>query len=322
MNDNTDAASQLSKDKDWDSTSTVRSRANTYQCRNLQECELTNKDWFFRAALPHLHHPELQALPPEAINELLARHLVHFLEYTTLLEHRVVNRAVECIAHGELSDALPREQRFQALQLYADEGYHAVMSEMVANDAVNRFDISVSTPREFSRITALEKTAESSSPRDRALTWFLIGLVSETAITQEFLRLTRPTLVPPVYRMFRDHLQDEWRHSQYFSKLVRRIWPQLTDGEKTRCVDILPNVILECFTLDDEWFSRTMKIYGISGGAISQMCEARSSQKALQARARDGAKSTLSALKLSGMFDAAAHRESFLAAGLIVRDAS
>src|SRR5438046_8146707 len=76
----------------WDKTASVRSKLSDYDCSILTKKNLKEKTWFFPAALSFLSHPALPKLSTACEQELLAKNLVTFLEYTTLLEHKIVNR--------------------------------------------------------------------------------------------------------------------------------------------------------------------------------------------------------------------------------------
>jgi len=305
---------------DWDTTSSVRSKPMTYGCFDLPKSEIHGRDWFFRNALPYLRKPDFANLGEPIIQSLLAANLIYFLEYTTLLEHRVVNRSVESIAHGELPTPIPDAFRSAGLKIYVDEGYHAVMSADLASQVCIRFSFATEVPRAFPRIETLMSIANNTIESDRPLISFLIGFVSETVITRAFLQVLRPTLIPPVYRVLRDHLHDEWRHSHYFSKLFQLVWEKLPLRQRTLCANTLPKIILACFSLDDDWLSKTLSAHGIPSESIAEIASERATVSALRHRARDGAKATLAALARSGMLTSPVYRSAFLDAGLLVNE--
>ncbi|KAF7956304.1 hypothetical protein AWV80_38565 [Cupriavidus sp. UYMU48A] len=72
-----------------------------------------------------------------------------------------------------------------ALRIYTDEGYHAVMSADVAHQVAEIYKINLDV-RQFSRIRRLESLANYF--QYKYLGWFLIGFVSETVITKEFTK--------------------------------------------------------------------------------------------------------------------------------------
>lgn len=302
---------------DWDKSSSVRSRPQAYDCLSLADPTTSERDWFFRKALPYLENSEFRTFDKSAIQSILAANLVYFLEYTTLLEHRVVNRSVESIAHRELPVRVPEDFRCAALRIYVDEGYHAMMSSDVALQVRCRFALQTGPSQTFPRIERLTQMVNEASKRDRPLIAFLVGFVAETVITRALLEMARPTLIQPVFRMLRDHLDDEWRHSHYFSELFQLVWKKMTARERAVCSSTLPRIILECFSLDDAWLAKTLDAHGVSSESITSIITDRRTEAAHRSRARDGAKATLAAINLSGMLASRQHRIPFIEAGLL-----
>jgi hypothetical protein len=126
---------------DWDNKAAVRVRRNDYLLPDDLEQQLSIRDWFPPAFIPYCKHPLIDTAGRPMAQRLAANHLVYFLDYTTLLEHRVVNRAVETLVHGELDVPIPRQMKTAALQLYTDEGYHALFSNEVAEQVAALYDI-------------------------------------------------------------------------------------------------------------------------------------------------------------------------------------
>ena len=82
---------------DWDNRSAVRSRKSSYQLppHSELEQELQTRDWFPPAFIPYFADPAVQHAGRTVQQRLAANHLVYFLHYTTILEHKIVNRSVE-----------------------------------------------------------------------------------------------------------------------------------------------------------------------------------------------------------------------------------
>lgn len=299
---------------EWEGQSAVRTRPYRYNFQPTNKEDPKSGNWFFRSALSFLSHPLLAHLTPGQIQELLARNLVSFLEYTTLLEHRIVNRSVEHIAHNCLSVPIPHGMRMDALRIYTDEGYHAVMSADVARQVSEIFGISQRT-RQFNRISRLETLA--SNFQHQALGWFLIGFVSETAITKEFARMGRSALVPAVHNMLMDHLSDEWKHSRCFVHMFSYVWPRLAHSEREFCATQLPLVIQECFRLDESLLERDFAELGLDVHLAQTISVERNNEEENRRRARNGATATLHALRECAFFNEPRYVADFAKHGLI-----
>lgn len=298
----------------WNEESAVRTKPYLYACDRVVNDDSASSNWFFPSALPYLFHPLLAGLTTNQVQELLARNLITFLEYTTLLEHRIVNKSVQFIAQDCLPVSIPHGMRMDALRIYTDEGYHAIMSADVAHQVSEIFGINYGT-RKFNRIARLEAMAEGF--QFATLGWFLVGFVSETAITKQFTKMGQASLVPGVYNMLMDHLSDEWKHSQYFVSIFSYLWPRLTEAQRNFCARQLPAIIHECFRLDGTLLERDFSEMGIDNDIAQIIIEERGRESEHRLRARAGAATTLHVLKRCSFFNDPRYAASFFKHGLI-----
>lgn len=225
----------------WDTTSTVRSRPNRYLFTDTEFSETTPERWFPKALIPLANQAGMEILPEAALLRIHIGHLVHFLDYTTELEISYVNRAICCITQGALSQHFSSQERFCALKLYADEGYHALFSRELSDQVTNRFSL----PRMRSaRLHHLDRSRATQRHKHQELAAFIIAFVSETIITRELSWLSHGDLLPPILHMFQDHLIDESRHSIFFSDLFVTLWGGLSNSQKDFMATCLIKTIL------------------------------------------------------------------------------
>lgn len=300
---------------DWDNKAAVRVRKNDYRLPDDLEQQLASRDWFPPAFIPYIEHPLIDRAGRAIAQRLAANHLVYFLDYTTLLEHRVVNRAVETIVHGELGVPIPRQMKTAALQLYTDEGYHALFSNEVAEQIATRYDIR-DRPRPR-RIDRLLGVIDAASAADRPLAWFLLGFVSETIIAKELQAITRETLVCTVYRMLRNHLEDEARHSRYFSEVFQYLWSVLAPAQRDLAARLLLHIIALYFEPDIPWLLRSLASVGFNEQSALQIVAGLLQPDAQARRVRSGAASTFIAMGKAGVFDNDHNRQLFFQVGFI-----
>ncbi|EJM68496.1 P-aminobenzoate N-oxygenase AurF [Pseudomonas sp. GM50] len=301
---------------DWNTRASVRTSEHDYLLPPDLEQQLETRHWFPPGFLDYLNHPAIKALGPTVIHRLSANHLVYFLDYTTVLEHRIVNRSVETIIHGELKVNIPPRMKTAALQLYTDEGYHALFSNSLAEQIAGVYGINL-RPVMPQRITRLNTLLDRAPEQHRALAWFLVGFVSETIIARELLDICRDDLVSSVQAMLRDHLSDEALHSRYFSEVFHYLWLTLNSRQRIFAARLLLDSIRIFFEADERWLRESLHSAGIGETAVTQVLgELTSPQAALQ-RARSGAGATLQALKKAGFFDLPYNRQLFIKAGLI-----
>jgi len=302
--------------RDWDSRASVRSSTHDYQLPDDVQQQLQSRYWFPPAFLPYLAHPAIQAAGREVLHRLTANHLVHFLDYTTLLEHRIVNRAVEVIAHRELPIYVPLPMKHAALQLYTDEGYHALFSNRLAEQIAGLYGIT-GRPTIPRRITRMNAMIARTPEKNRALAWFLLGFVSETIIARELLDICRDTLVSSVNDMLRDHLADEARHSRYFAEVFHYCWLSMNNRQRTFVSRTLLEIIGIFFEVDERWLQQSLRGAGIADSDVMEIVGGMATVQANRARARSGCIATVDALRKAGFFATPHNQTLFAKAGLI-----
>ncbi|MBV6826990.1 diiron oxygenase [Pseudomonas sp. PD9R] len=301
---------------DWNSRSSVRTSKHCYHLPLDIDEQLETRCWFPPAFLPYLNHTAIKTENRALTHRLCANHLVYFLDYTTLLEHRIVNRSVETIAHDELGIPIPSRMKTAALQLYTDEGYHALFSYSLAEQVANFYGMT-GRPAIPQRITRLNALIERTPDGQKALAWFLVGFVSETIIAKELLEICRTTLICSVEEMLRDHLTDEARHSRYFCEVFHFLWVHLSYDQRTIAATLLLETLLTFFEVDERWLGESLRSVGLSEAVIGQILFDMTSDNAHRLRIRSGAGPTLQALKKAGLFDLSANRQLFSKAGLL-----
>ena len=301
---------------DWNNRAAVRTSKHTYLLAPDVEQQLETRHWFPPGFLPYLNHPAVKEAGREITHRLSANHLVFFLDYTTLLEHRIVNRSVQSIVHGELGVCIPQRMKKAALQLYTDEGYHALFSNSLA-EQIAAFYGMADRPVMPQRIIRLYALLERTPDRHKPLAWFLTGFVSETIIAKDLLEICHDALVDGVQEMLRDHLADEARHSRYFCEVFHYLWLHLTSAQRLFCAGLLPELIRVFFEVDERWLRASLRFVGLSETTCLEIIEGLADTQATLLRARSGASATLSALKKAGFFDLPYNRQLFTKAGLL-----
>lgn len=302
--------------RDWDSRAAVRTSTHTYLLPPNVEQQLENRHWFPPAFLPYLNHPAVKDAGSAISHRLSANHLVYFLDYTTLLEHRIVNRSVETIVHGELGVCIPQRMKNAALQLYTDEGYHALFSNGLAEQMAAFYGMT-DRPAMPQRITRLHALLERTPDGHKPLAWFLTGFVSETIIAKDLLDICRDALVDGVQEMLRDHLADEARHSRYFCEVFHYLWLHLTSSQRTFASRLLVDIILIFFEVDERWLKESLNSVGLRQSCVAEILSALTAPQACLQRARSGAGATLQAMEKAGFFDLPFNQQLFVQAGLV-----
>ncbi|NWB86187.1 diiron oxygenase [Pseudomonas gingeri] len=303
---------------DWDNKACVRTRKSNFlfPSKRELELELESKYWFPPTFMPYLQHPLTVNTDKKLKQRLTANHLIHFLDYTTVLEHKIVNRSVETIIHGELQDDIPESMKSAALQLYTDEGYHAYFSYEIAKQVSEYYCIQSQSPRPL-RITLLLDLIDRVETEHKPLAWFLIGFVSETIIAKELLNVTCNTIISSVYQILRQHLEDEARHSRFFADAFCYFWQRLEANQQLLTVELLKNIILIFSEVDEPWLTESLLSTGFSTSQIRTIIYPLLNKSTAIQRIRVGATPTFLAMKKAGVFDNKHNKLPFKEAGLI-----
>ncbi|ELQ16755.1 hypothetical protein A986_12954 [Pseudomonas fluorescens BRIP34879] len=303
---------------DWDNRSAVRSKNSTFLLPPDAEIrlQLQTKNWFPQAFIPYFNDNTIQTSGEHIQHRLAANHLVYFLRYTTILEHKIVNRSVETLIHEELGVELPQTMKLTALQLYTDEGYHALFSFKLSEKVAHFYDMPTweAPPK---RITLLLELMDATMDAHRPLTWFFFGFVSETIIAKELLSITGDTLISTVYQMFREHLEDEARHSRYFSEVFRYLWPKLSLAQQEYSASLLIKIIFIFAEVDEPWLSASLAGVDIPLLEVNKIVQALQTLDVRTQRARSIAMGTIQAMTRAGFFELQTHRKLFSQSGLI-----
>lgn len=300
---------------EWNTRASVRTSEHRYLLASDIEKQLETRYWFPPALLPYLNHSSIKTAGRTLVHRLSANHLVHFLDYTTLLEHRIVNRSVETIVHNDLGISIPKRMKTAALQLYTDEGYHALFSNNLAEQIADFYGMT-DRPVMPQRIIRLNALIDGTPDRNKALAWFLVGFVSETIIAKELLDVCRHTLVCCVQEMLRDHLADEALHSRYFSEAFHYLWVHLSCEQSTFAAKLLLEILHIFFETDERWLGESLRSACLEEATVAEILSDMTSDNAHLLRVRSGAGVTLQALKKAGLFDLPANRQIFSKAGL------
>ncbi|MFJ4434275.1 diiron oxygenase [Pseudomonas sp. NPDC089395] len=220
----------------WNDTSAVRCRPYAYDLSAQDFMQVNPSLWFPTALIPLMGCSEVKVLPVENLRKIYAGHLLYFLDYTAELEVALVNKAVSCIVYGPLSKYFSASERSTALKLYADEGYHALFSKMMAEQVADFFELD---RHRSARLKHFDRLLASDLNHNEELVLFVMAFISETIITRELALLVRDDLVSPVFHMLQDHLHDEAKHSVFFSDCFVTLWGKISDVEKDVVVKML-----------------------------------------------------------------------------------
>jgi hypothetical protein len=297
----------------WDEKSAVRSLP-----RRTLEQGGEHRLYFPPELAPVLGHPLLQSLSQEQTNEILVHHLYRYLDFTEVLELRVVNVVASEIALSKMGLALPDIMQEEAFDLVTDESYHAKMSNDVKRQVSKKSNfplLDFGTPNFLRRL----RTVQSNLPTNLVpLSEMLFTVVSETLISSTLNEIPRDErLDSGIREMVADHARDELCHKAYFSKFFRHIWPRLTPTEKSIAGQFLPGFIVAFIEPDVAAIRTGMERFSFSRDDLDLLMAETYPEQGCNCAIRQAAQCTLRLFESEGVFDDRRTADQFRTVGLI-----
>ncbi|WP_405497574.1 diiron oxygenase [Streptomyces sp. NBC_00096] len=280
--------------------------------------DLDTAEFFPAELVPVARHPLVRALPDAVRREVIVQHLYRYLDFTAKLEHLVVNRTALGISQGTVGLELPAEMRLDALKIYVDEGYHALMSVDLLQQISGGTGIAPRLPGEPFFLTRLAALREASPAPMRPLLEILFVIVSETLISGSLSAVPQEgAVLPEVRATIRDHALDEGRHHTYFAIMLRYLWGALDPATRGWAARQVPQLI-HCFLAPDLPALRAeLRRYGMPADAAEQVLAEVYDPRTVDAFVRSAAQQTVRHFASLGVLEDPRVREAFLAAGLL-----
>jgi P-aminobenzoate N-oxygenase AurF len=299
---------------DWYASAGVRSGPRRLLREELRDGQLP----FPPHLVPYWDHPLVGALPRRRREELLARHLFQYLEFTAHFETRVVNRATERIAGGRSGVAAARSVRLDAYRIYCDEAYHSLYSLDVV-DQIATASGTEPPPYDFEPfLRRLDAAGERLLPGEAALAQLLQVVVFETLITAVLRDIPADRRVLTLVRdTVRDHAQDEGRHHVFFSRFFGELWAQQDTSVRVRAARCLPELIRRSLLPHLEPLHRSLTAAGLTAAKAREVLRDSYPDDRVSRHIRDTARHSVRLFESGGVFDVPGGRDAFAAARLV-----
>lgn len=260
----------VSRFENWNERASVRVKPR----RLFAEEEEKGRVFFPKKLVPVLDHPLVAGLGAAAERELLIRELYTYLDFTTFLEHDLVNSAARRIATGGTDFELPSEMLFDAYKLYCDEAYHALFSEDLKRQIQSATGIVQNTPDVPMFLTWVREQQRKSDKSLHAFLEVFFAMIVETLISSTLVLVPRDTeVVSSVRRLVADHAEDEAFHFQYFAHLFRLVWPRLERHQREVVGPLLPHFIMRFLGPDTGSIARNLGAVGLSDEEVHKVIE-------------------------------------------------
>lgn len=230
---------------DWERRATIRTRP-----RRLLE----NDD---RLIYPLCRQPLVLSATfleqcPQCRDFVLLQSFYKFISDVVIFETEIVDKTARSIAKNRFSLPFPLACRYDAMTVVVDEDYHALVAldflqQTVAMTGIQPLDLP--TQIELSRALPAAQAQVPGHLRDAIE---LIGVaMAENTVTQDVAAFSKDESVKASIRgLMADHLFDEGRHAQFWTRLVRLYWQTAPSTDRDSIAQALPTFLAHYLTND------------------------------------------------------------------------
>lgn len=254
--------------KTWDEKSSVRSKP-----RRLIEGPLNLGGSFPAGLVPISSHPIIINRGPEALQRILALHLMRFLYFTQALETVIVNEVTRDIALQRSIVDVPDDMAYDAHIIYTDEAYHAQFSFDLALQLKQKSGFSYPLQHVPRCVRALrELLSRIEDPREAQLLKTAFVVVTEMMITSMINDQRNREAIPSALDdAWADHAADEARHHAFYREYLKLLWVQLSPDNKIKLGVSIPNILRELTKPDSEDIRLELDSMFFSSSEIDQI---------------------------------------------------
>ncbi|UII71711.1 diiron oxygenase [Pseudomonas sp. HN11] len=189
---------------------------------------------------------------PQWRDFVLVQSFYKFINDVVIFETEIVDKTARSIAKNRFSVPFPLACRVDAMTVVVDEDYHALVALDFLQQTVAMTGVQpLALPREIELSRALP-AAQAQVPAHLHDAVALIGVaIAENTVTHDVAAFSKDTSVKASIRgLMADHLFDEGRHAQFWTRLVRLYWQAASTDERDSIAKVLPIFLTQYLTND------------------------------------------------------------------------
>ncbi|WLI06866.1 diiron oxygenase [Pseudomonas sp. FP597] len=189
---------------------------------------------------------------PQWRDFVLLQSFYKFINDVVIFETEIVDRTARRIAKNRFSLPFPLACRIDAMTVVVDEDYHALVALDLLQQTVAMTGIQpLQLPEQIELSRALP-TAQAEAPAHLRDAVELIGVaIAENTVTQDVAAFSKDSSVKASLRgLMADHLFDEGRHAQFWTRLVRLYWQAASPDDRDGIAQVLPTFLARYLTND------------------------------------------------------------------------
>jgi hypothetical protein len=261
----------------------------------LRESSMLNGEFVFPPELmPILKHPIVQAVSAETREAILAERIQRYLEFTVLLETKIVNPVIAGLAVDDLGLHLPEPMQDNAFKLATEEAFHAVRARELQRWVEH--ETSIRLPHNYAppfmvRLADMDSRLPAD---DKPILRLFAVIVSETLISSILSIIPHDhRICSQVREVVGEHAIDEGRHFAYFANVLHLCWPRLTSHQQRTVGLLIPGLIMTFLEPDCEDMASILMSHGIRAGDARRAVEDSYPRTLVESDARQSARNTL-----------------------------
>ena len=189
---------------------------------------------------------------PQWRDFVLLQSFYKFINDVVIFETEIVDKTARSIAKGRFSVPFPLACRYDAMTVVVDEDYHALVAldflqQTVTMTGIQPLDLP--TQIELNRALSAAQAQVPAHLRDAVE---LIGVaIAENTLTHDVAAFAKDNNVKASIRgLMADHLFDEGRHAQFWTRLVRLYWQTASADDRDSIAQVLPTFLAHYLTND------------------------------------------------------------------------
>ncbi|MBN2979168.1 aminobenzoate oxygenase [Pseudomonas fluorescens] len=189
---------------------------------------------------------------PQWRDFVLLQSFYKFINDVVIFETEIVDRTARRIAKNRFSLPFPLACRIDAMTVVVDEDYHALVALDLLQQTVAMTGIRpLQLPEQIELSRALP-AAQAEAPAHLRDAVELIGVaIAENTVTQDVAAFSKDSSVKASIRgLMADHLFDEGRHAQFWTRLVRLYWQAASPNDRDSIAQVLPTFLAHYLTND------------------------------------------------------------------------
>ncbi|WP_339472226.1 MULTISPECIES: diiron oxygenase [unclassified Pseudomonas] len=189
---------------------------------------------------------------PQWRDFVLVQSFYKFINDVVIFETEIVDKTARSIAKNRFSVPFPLACRVDAMTVVVDEDYHALVALDFLQQTVAMTGIQPLEPPKEIELNRALPAAQAKAPAHLRDAIALIGVaIAENTVTHDVAAFAKDTSVKASIRgLMADHLFDEGRHAQFWTRLVRLYWHTASAEDRDSIAQVLPIFLAQYLTND------------------------------------------------------------------------